>query len=237
MKQIRRHFTYANVMSSIAVFMILGGATAFAATKIGANEIKANSIKTGKIVKEAVTTSKIKKKAVTEAKIADGAVTTAKIANDAVTGEKVNESTLGEVPSAKTVGGVSPNALTVGRSGYATECFGTTNYTCASAALNLPRSGRVLLVSQLPMHPDDANSRATCHLQRNGVEIPETTTTPGALTDAVSNEGSEIANGGVTVVTGVVPAGASTFTQNCSDVEGNPHFVKTSVSAVLLGTE
>lgn len=100
MKQIRRHITYANVMSSLAVFLILGGATAVAATKIGANEIKANSIKTGKIVKEAVTAGKIKKGAVTESRIADGAVTTNKIANDAVTGDKVKESSLGEVPTA-----------------------------------------------------------------------------------------------------------------------------------------
>ena len=49
MKQIRQRLTYANVMSSIAVFFILGGATAFAATKIGANELKANSVLTGKI--------------------------------------------------------------------------------------------------------------------------------------------------------------------------------------------
>ena len=118
MKQIRRHLTYANVMSSIAVFLMLGGATAFAATKIGANELKANSIKTGKIVKEAVTAGKIKVGAVTETRIADGAVTnkkiadnavtTGKIANDAVTGDKVKESTLGQVPSAanaETVGG------------------------------------------------------------------------------------------------------------------------------------
>lgn len=110
MKQIRRHVTYANVMSSLAVFLILGGATAFAAKKVGSNEIKANSIKTGKIVKEAVTAGKLKTAAVTENKIADGAVTTnkiadnavttGKIANDAVTGEKVKESSLGEVPSA-----------------------------------------------------------------------------------------------------------------------------------------
>ncbi len=111
MKQTRRHFTYANVMSSLAVFLILGGATAFAAvSKVGANEIKANSIKTGKIVKEAVTAGKIKKNAVTESRIADGAVTTnkiadnavttAKIANDAVTGDKVKESSLGQVPNA-----------------------------------------------------------------------------------------------------------------------------------------
>src|ERR1041384_5255894 len=99
-------------MSSIAVFLILGGATAFAAVKkIGANEIKANSIKTGKIVKEAVTTSKIKKNAVTDTKIADGAVTNAKIADNAVTGAKVEDgsltgadlklATIGTVPSAK----------------------------------------------------------------------------------------------------------------------------------------
>jgi hypothetical protein len=100
LKQIRKRLTYANVMSSLAVFLLLGGATAFAASKIGPNQLKANSVKTGKIVKEAVTTGKLKKNAVTEGKLADGAVTTRKIANDAVTGEKANESTFGKVPSA-----------------------------------------------------------------------------------------------------------------------------------------
>lgn len=80
MKQIRKRLTYANVMSSIAVFLVLGGATAIAAKKIGSNEIKSNAITTGKIKKNAVTTAKIKK--------------------DAVTGAKVKESTLGQVPSA-----------------------------------------------------------------------------------------------------------------------------------------
>jgi hypothetical protein len=90
LKQIRKRLTYANVMSSLAVFLILGGATAFAAvSKVGANEIKANSIKTGKIVKEAVTAGKLKNAAVTEAKIADGAVTTNKLADNAVTAPKI----------------------------------------------------------------------------------------------------------------------------------------------------
>jgi hypothetical protein len=77
-------------MSSIAVFLVLGGATAFAAKKIGSNEIKSNAITTGKIKKNAVTTAKIK--------------------NDAVTGAKVKESSLGTVPSATSAG----NANTVG---------------------------------------------------------------------------------------------------------------------------
>src|SRR3954447_1173061 len=82
-KQIRKRLTYANVMSSIAVFLILGGATAVAAKKIGSNEIKGNSITTGKIKREAVAAAKIKKSAVTTNKIANNAVTTAKIADDA----------------------------------------------------------------------------------------------------------------------------------------------------------
>jgi hypothetical protein len=79
-KQIRKRLTYANVMSSIAVFLVLGGATAIAAKKIGTKQLKANSVTTGKIKKNAVTTAKIK--------------------NNAVTGAKVHESTLGEVPLA-----------------------------------------------------------------------------------------------------------------------------------------
>lgn len=90
MKLLRKRLTYANVMSSIAVFLVLGGATAFAASKIGSNEIKGNAITTGKIKKEAVTKAKIK----------NGSITTDKLANDAVTGDKAKESSFSEVPSA-----------------------------------------------------------------------------------------------------------------------------------------
>lgn len=81
MKQIRKRLTYANLMSSIAVFLVLGGATAIAA-KVSSKQLKANSVTTGKIKKNAVTTAKIK--------------------NDAVTGAKVNEATLAAVPTATT---------------------------------------------------------------------------------------------------------------------------------------
>jgi hypothetical protein len=120
-KQIRKRITYANVMSSIAVFLVLGGGAAYAAKKIGSNEIKGNSITTGKIKKEAVTKAKIKKaavdsskladNAVTTAKITNGAVTTEKLANDAVTGAKANESTFSEVPSAANANAVNGQSL------------------------------------------------------------------------------------------------------------------------------
>jgi hypothetical protein len=53
--QIRKRLTYANVMSSIAVFLVLGGATAFAASSLGKNTVGSKQLK-----KEAVASSKIK---------------------------------------------------------------------------------------------------------------------------------------------------------------------------------
>jgi hypothetical protein len=92
-------------MSSIAVFLVLGGATAFAAShlakkSVGTKQLKTNAVTTAKIKNNAVSSAKLQSNAVSEAKLQGDAVTTAKIKNDSVTGDKVNESTLGTVPSA-----------------------------------------------------------------------------------------------------------------------------------------
>jgi hypothetical protein len=71
-------------MSSIAVFLVLGGATALAAG----------------LAKNSVGSKQLKKNAVTTKKIKNGAVTTAKLKNGAVTGAKVNVSGFPKVPSA-----------------------------------------------------------------------------------------------------------------------------------------
>lgn len=99
MKQIRERLTYANVMSTIAVFLLLGGATAFAAGQLGPNtvgtkQLKGNAVTTGKIKKEAVAEGKIKNGAVTAAKIANGAVGTAQLGEKAVTSAKLGESSV-----------------------------------------------------------------------------------------------------------------------------------------------
>jgi hypothetical protein len=76
MRRIWSKLTYANVMSTIAVVLAVGGgATAIAMTALPKNSVKSKQI-------------------------AKGAVTTKKIAKDAVTGDQVKESTLGKVPSA-----------------------------------------------------------------------------------------------------------------------------------------
>lgn len=90
MKQVRRRLSYANVMSSIAVFLVLGGATAIAAKKIGTNQLKGSSVSTGKIKRGAVTKAKIKKNAVDGSRVRDGSLT----------GADINVASLPTVPSA-----------------------------------------------------------------------------------------------------------------------------------------
>ena len=86
MKQIRKRLTYANVMSSIAVFLVLGGATAFAASQLGKNSVG---------------TKQLKKNAVTAAKDQEErGVTGAKVKDQSLTGSDINLGTLGKVPSA-----------------------------------------------------------------------------------------------------------------------------------------
>lgn len=68
MRQIRKRLTYANVMSSIAVFLVLGGVA------VAAMQLPRGSVGSGQLKKNAVTTAKIRKSAVTGAKIADGSI-------------------------------------------------------------------------------------------------------------------------------------------------------------------
>jgi hypothetical protein len=88
-QQIRKRLSYANVMSSIAVFLVLGGASAYAAKKIGSHELRGGAVTTAKIKRNAVTASKIKANAITTAKIAKGAVTYGRLANGSVSIEKL----------------------------------------------------------------------------------------------------------------------------------------------------
>jgi hypothetical protein len=94
-KQIRKRLTYANVMSSIAVFAVLGGG-AFAASQlpkksVGAKQLKPNAVTTPKIKKGAVTATKLKDGAVTTGKLGESAVTSGKLAESAVTTGKIAE--------------------------------------------------------------------------------------------------------------------------------------------------
>jgi hypothetical protein len=106
LKHLRKRLTYANVMSSIAVFLVLGGATALAAglakNSVGTKQLKKNAVTAKKIKKNAVTTPKIKNQAVTAPKLAPGAVTGSAIGAGSITNDKLAE---GAVTGNKVAGG------------------------------------------------------------------------------------------------------------------------------------
>jgi hypothetical protein len=171
-KQIRKRVTYANVMSSIAVFLVLGGASAYAAKKIGSNEIKGNSITTGKIKKEAVSASKIKKNSVTTAKIADGAVT----------GAKLNLGTVGTVPNAA-------HAINADNANNANTVGGQ---TVAKFSAQVPDSG----AGQTVLNVQGLRLTATCEAGVPALLASSASSSQGAVRyEGVDNLGETIHSG------------------------------------------
>jgi hypothetical protein len=83
-ERIRCHLTYANVISTVCLFLLLGGGTAVALN--GTNSVQSDDLGPGAQVKAA--------------DVADNAVSSADIANGQVKGADVAEGTLGQVPDA-----------------------------------------------------------------------------------------------------------------------------------------
>jgi hypothetical protein len=81
--------TYANVVSTIALFMALTGGVVYAAGKIGSNEIKRGAVSSQKLAAKAVKGGKIAPGSVKTAKIAAGAVGNAQIADDSISPDKL----------------------------------------------------------------------------------------------------------------------------------------------------
>jgi len=127
MKRLRPRLTYANITATLALFMAVSGAGAYAAVQltpksVGAPELRPGAVTASKLRKNAVITPKIKAKAistpklagsavtsqilasgsVSAEKIAAGAVTHEKVGAEAITGDQIVESSLGQVPDAKT---------------------------------------------------------------------------------------------------------------------------------------
>jgi hypothetical protein len=218
-KQIRKRLTYANVMSSIAVFLILGGATAFAA--LGKNSVGSKQLK-----KNAVTAAKIKKNAVTAAKIKDRSL----LSRDF----KVGQLPAGPKGDTGAKGDVGP---TFGRSGDGgCNPNSTTFVTCASTdSIDLPTSGRVLLVGASSWDNNNAGApdSGNCRLSVDGTEVgPEEVDFGEATAIHTIDNGGSVA---VTTVTGPLSAGAHTFSLECNETDADVFLTDSTISAVLLG--
>ena len=81
----RPRLTYANVASTLALFLALGGSAAYAASKVQPGDIAPKAVKSANLAPGAVHTSNLIKRAVTSGKLAIGAIRSNQLA-DAVVG-------------------------------------------------------------------------------------------------------------------------------------------------------
>ena len=68
-QKLRSRITYANVVSTIALALAIGGGTAYAVTKIGTSNIRYHAVTGSKVATNAVTASKVRNSALSGADI------------------------------------------------------------------------------------------------------------------------------------------------------------------------
>ena len=93
--RLRSQLTYANVMATIAVFLVVTGigvaVAALPKKSVGKKQLKNKAVTSKKLAKNAVNASKIGSGAVGRSEIASGAVNTGKISNKSVTRSKLGD--------------------------------------------------------------------------------------------------------------------------------------------------
>src|SRR5436190_8334803 len=120
MRRIRSHLTYANVMATLAVFLVLGGGTALASyvvssnSQVGPNTISGHKPPSGK-----------------HANLIPGSVNGQDVADNSLRGADINESTLGKVPSASAPDSAT-NAHNATNANHATNADNATQATNAN---------------------------------------------------------------------------------------------------------
>jgi hypothetical protein len=122
MRRIRPHLTYANVISTVCLFLLLGGGTALAAVVVTPNS---------EVAKDTI--SGHKPPSGKHSNIISGSLTAQDVANDSLGGGKINESALGKVPAAAaadSVGGKTASQLEGAR---AFAVSGGDDYFCPQA--------------------------------------------------------------------------------------------------------
>jgi hypothetical protein len=160
--KLRARLTYANVVSTICLCLVVGGGSAYAANTIFSTDIVDGEVKTadlanlavtnGKLATSAVTSSKLVDGqvltgdlaggAVTSAKIADGGVGTLDVGTNALTGADIQESTLAGVKDGDSCGsfGALLGRICASSDGVNREFFAAMDF-CASREMRIPTWG------------------------------------------------------------------------------------------------
>ena len=93
--QNKPRLTYANVVSTCALFLALGGGAAYAATKVNSNDLAKGAVHTPNVFKRAITSGKLAVGAVHSNQVVDGAVGSKQLADNAVGAKQIANAAIG----------------------------------------------------------------------------------------------------------------------------------------------
>ena len=212
-QRIRSHLTYANVTTTILLFLVLTGGVAYAANTVFSSDIVDNQVYSADVRNDTLTGGGL-----AAADLKPGSVGTSEAANNSLTGTK--ESSLGEVPSA-TLGGLG------GRPGNDFPCDPeSTTFTgaCASADVTLPAPSRVLVIGEIRAEPDVGNGNGGGSCRVSGMPSPEPVFVNGGQTDVMSVSG----------ITDVLQPGTYSFGLVCNETASGIRYFDGNVSVVAL---
>ena len=177
MKTLRQRLTYANVVSTICLFILLGGG-AYAATKlpknsVGTKQLKKNAVAGGKIKTSAVTGAKVQDKSLTGSDLADGTITGSNVQDGSLGGADIDQSSLASFRTSNVIGialtstcaAAVPFPSDVSAQAVGTACkvtFGSSVLNCAvTATVNLRQdtiflaAERTAYTARKPSQPTD----------------------------------------------------------------------------------
>jgi hypothetical protein len=249
---LRGHLTYANVVSTLCLFLLLGG-VGYAAFKLPKNSVASKHIKDGQVANAdlapaAVQQSNLDEAAVGSDAIGEGAVGSSELQLGSVTGDHVSgltgddidEGTLGAVPDANQLGGFAPARF---QNQYATVvlCQGIqTSSGCGggisgTVELDLPAASNVLATADSGVYdPDSGSFTAECFFKLDGSEISGTRHRFGS--QAAANHDSAGHAMPVSLHNVIaVPEGEHNISLDCDTVNGGPFYSRNgSFTAIRL---
>jgi hypothetical protein len=212
--------TYANVMATIAVFLVLSGGTAVALNG-------GNTVFTDDIANDTQPASGGNPAGgLVAADLRPNSVGGSEAANDSLTGTDVNEATLGQVPSAL-LGGF-------GRSVGDGSCDpeGASYLACSVVTRDLPAQARLLLIGHVNAQLETGSS-----ISGSGSGFCRIGTTAGALLETQTRVlVQELSPSQVTLagVTGPLGPGQPSFGIDCNEESGNIEFKDADIVAVAI---
>jgi hypothetical protein len=104
LRHIREHLTYANVISTLCLFLLLGGGTAVALN--GSNTVFSDDIVDNQVKSADVRNDTLTGGGLGAADLKPGSVGTSEVANNSLNGSDINESGLGIVANANQLDGI-----------------------------------------------------------------------------------------------------------------------------------